>query len=61
VEDAIRTIGVTEVTYYLWKQVYGDLKTGQVRCLKHLEQENAPVHVGADLFPACADHSFEIG
>lgn len=41
VADAIRTIGVTEVTYYRWKQEYGGLKTDQVRRLKVLEQENA--------------------
>jgi putative transposase len=41
VADAIRTIGVTEVTYYRWKQEYGGLKTDQVRRLKDLEQENA--------------------
>jgi len=41
VADAIRTIGVTEVTYYRWKQEYGGLKSDQVRRLKELEQENA--------------------
>jgi transposase-like protein len=41
VADAIRTIGVTEVTYYRWKQEYGGLKTDQVKRLKDLEQENA--------------------
>ncbi len=40
VSDAIRSIGVTEVTYYRWKQEYGGLKTDQVRRLKELEQEN---------------------
>ena len=40
VSDAIRTIGVTEVTYYRWKQEYGGLKTDQVKRLKELEQEN---------------------
>ena len=29
--DAVRSIGVTEVTYYRWRQEYGDLKTDQVR------------------------------
>ena len=41
VADAIRTIGVTEVTYYRWKQEYGGLKTDQVKRRKELEQENA--------------------
>ena len=41
VAEAIRTIGVTEVTYYRWKQEYGGLKTDQVKRLKELEQENS--------------------
>ena len=39
--DAVRMIGVTQVTYYRRKQEYGGLKTDQVRRLKELEQENA--------------------
>jgi transposase-like protein len=39
--DAVRQIGVTEVTYYRWRQEYGGLKTEQVKRLKDLEQENA--------------------
>ena len=38
--DAIRQIGVSEVTYYRWRQEYGGLKTDQVKRLKELEQEN---------------------
>src|SRR5829696_6738358 len=41
VADAVRSIGVTEVTYYRWRQEYGGLKTEQVRRLKGLETENA--------------------
>jgi putative transposase len=41
IADAIRQIGVSEVTYYRWRQEYGGLKTEQVRRLKELEQENA--------------------
>ena len=41
VADAIRSIGVTEVTYYRCKQECGGLKTDQVKRLKELEQENA--------------------
>ena len=40
VADAIRLIGVTEVTYYRWRQEYGGLKVDQVRRLKELETEN---------------------
>jgi putative transposase len=39
--DAIRSIGVSEVTYYRWRQEYGSLKSGQVKRLKDLELENA--------------------
>jgi len=39
--DAIRQIGVSEVTYYRWRQEYGGLKADQVKRLKQLEQENS--------------------
>src|SRR4051812_43558840 len=41
VADAIRAIGVTEVTYYRWRRGFGGLKSGQVKRLKELEAENA--------------------
>jgi putative transposase len=41
VAEAIRSIGVTEVTYYRWRQEYGGLKSDQVKRLKDLEAENA--------------------
>ena len=41
VADAVRVIGVTEVTYYRWRQEYGGLKSDQVRKMKDLEAENA--------------------
>ena len=41
IADAIRQIGVSEVTYYRWRQEYGGLKADQVKCLKQLEQENS--------------------
>ena len=41
VSDAIRQIGVTEVTYYRWRQEFGGLKSDQVKRLKELEAENA--------------------
>jgi transposase-like protein len=40
VADAIRTIGVTEVTYYRWRQEFGGLKSAQVKRMKELETEN---------------------
>ena len=41
VADAIRSIGVTEVTYYRWRQEFGGLRSNQVKRLKDLETENA--------------------
>ncbi len=41
VADAIRSIGVTEVTYYRWRNEYGGLKSDQIKRLKELETENA--------------------
>jgi transposase-like protein len=40
VADAVRSIGVTEATYYRWRQEFGGLKLDQVRRLKELEAEN---------------------
>ena len=41
VAEAIRAIGVTEVTYYRWRREFGGLKADQVKRLKELEAENA--------------------
>ena len=41
IADAIRQIGVSEVTYYRWRQEFGGLKTEQVKRLKELEMENS--------------------
>ena len=40
IADAIRQIGVSEVTYYRWRQEFGGLKTDQVKRLKEVETEN---------------------
>ena len=40
VAEAIRSIGVTEVTYYRWRSEFGGLKGDQVKRLKELEAEN---------------------
>jgi putative transposase len=41
VADAIRSIGVTEVSYYRWRREFGGLKTDQVKRMKELGAENA--------------------
>jgi putative transposase len=38
--DAVRSIGVTDATYYRWRQEYGGLKVDQVKRLRELEAEN---------------------
>jgi putative transposase len=40
VAEAIRSIGVTEVTSSRWRQEYGGLKSDQVRRMKDREIEN---------------------
>lgn len=41
VAAAVRSIGVTEVTYYRWRREFGGLKPDQVKRMKELEAENA--------------------
>ena len=41
VAEAIRAIGVSEVTYYRWRREYGGLKVDQAKRMKELEAENA--------------------
>ena len=40
VDEAVRSIGVTQLTYYRWRKEFGGLNTDQVRRLKELEKEN---------------------
>ena len=40
IAEAIRSIGVTEVTYYRWRSEHGCLKGDQVKRLKQLEAKN---------------------
>jgi transposase-like protein len=41
VGQAIKEIGVSEVTYYRWRKEYGGMKINQAKKLKDLEKENA--------------------
>jgi transposase-like protein len=36
----VRSIGVTDVTYYRWRSEFGGLKADQVKRMKDLELEN---------------------
>ena len=40
IADAIRQIGVSEVTFYRWRKEYGGMKADQLKRLKELEREN---------------------
>jgi len=41
VAEVVKAIGVHQVTYYRWRQEYGEMKASQVKRLKELEKENA--------------------
>ena len=38
--EAIRQIGVSEVTFYRWRKEFGGMKADQLKRLKALEKEN---------------------
>jgi hypothetical protein len=40
VVDAVRSIGVSDVTYHRWRSEFGGLGSDQVRRMKDLEVEN---------------------
>jgi len=40
VAQACRTLGITEQTYYRWRNEYGGLKIDQAKRFKELEREN---------------------
>ena len=40
IAEAVKTIAVTETTYFRWGAEYGGLKSDQVKRLKDLELEN---------------------
>ena len=40
VAEAVRSIGMTQFTYYRWRKEFGGLRTDQVKRLKELEKEN---------------------
>ncbi|MCB7128671.1 MAG: transposase [Candidatus Brocadiales bacterium] len=40
VKQVVRSLGVSEQTYYRWRKEYGGMKVSQVRRLKDLEKEN---------------------
>jgi transposase-like protein len=56
VAGVCREIGVTEATYYRWRNLYGGLKADDAKRLKRLEKENATLKrllAEAELEKAC--------
>jgi putative transposase len=41
VPEVVKTIGISEVSYYRWRKEYGGLNVSQAKRLKDLERENA--------------------
>ena len=40
VQEILRKMGVSEATFYRWKQKYGGMGVAEIRRLKQLEDEN---------------------
>ena len=40
VVEVIKSLGITDVTYYRWRQEYGGMSVPQAKRLKELEKEN---------------------
>lgn len=38
--EVVRRMGVTETTFYRWRQKYGGLEVNEAKRLRELEQEN---------------------
>jgi len=50
VPEVAKALGITDVTYYRWRQEYGGMSTTQAKRLKELERENGQLRkVVADL------------
>lgn len=41
VKDICREIGVSEATFYKWRQKYGGMEASQLKRLRELEEENS--------------------
>jgi putative transposase len=40
VQEILRKLGISEATFYRWKQKYGGMGVAEIRRLKQLEDEN---------------------
>lgn len=41
VADVVKSLGISEVTYYRWRKEFGGMDVSQAKRLKELERENA--------------------
>jgi len=41
VKEVVRKLGITEQTYYRWRNKYGGMDVSEVKRLRELEKENA--------------------
>ncbi len=49
-EEVVRQLGISSVTYYKWRKEYGGLRVDQAKRFKEIEQENQRLRkVVADL------------
>lgn len=46
--DAVRQIGVSDLTYYRWRKQYGGMSRDQLRWLKELQKENGQLRKAVD-------------
>ncbi len=50
IAEVVKTLGVSDVTYYRWRQEFGGMSTAQAKRLKELERENGQLRkIVADL------------
>ena len=50
VAEIVKALGITDVTYYRWRQEFGGMSTAQAKRLKELERENGQLRkIVADL------------
>lgn len=40
ISEAVRHIGISDMTYYKWRKEYGGLRVDQAKRFKEMEQEN---------------------
>ena len=50
IDEICRKMGISDATFYVWRQKYGGLRLSELRKLKQLEEENSKLkRIVADL------------